>query len=71
MSRPGMKLTQQAEDDRADYHRTYGYNGGCTCFLSPPCGSCVHPGNPRNQEEDDECWEELTNQEIEKAKKEA
>jgi len=47
-------LTQQADDDRADWESKY---EGCSCHISPPCGSCVHPGNPANQDEDDSCWE--------------
>lgn len=32
---------------------------GCTCHLGhPPCGYCTHPGNPENQEEDPDAWEE-------------
>ena len=48
-------LTAEAEADRADFLSAYG-DGSCSCHLSAPCGFCVHPGNPANQEEDDECW---------------
>lgn len=34
---------------------------GCTCFLSVPCNSCVHEGNPLNLEETEEAWEEVYN----------
>lgn len=57
MSRNGMVMTQAADDDRHDFMREFGSEGSCSCFISPPCNSCTHPGNPRNQEEDDECWE--------------
>jgi len=57
MSRIGMSLTQDAEADRDDFNSDIGYDGCCSCFISPPCSWCMHPGNPRNQEEDDECWE--------------
>lgn len=56
MSRDGMHLTQEAEADRLDFVRDYS-DGNCSCHISPPCGSCTHPGNPRNQDEDDNCWE--------------
>lgn len=49
------RLTQEAEDDRAAFERDRG-DGGCTCFISPPCSHCTHPGNLLNQEVD-ECWE--------------
>lgn len=53
-----LRLTQAAEDDRADFHRRYDMGGNCSCHMGhAPCGSCTHPGNPRNQDEDEECWE--------------
>lgn len=51
-------LTDKAQDDRDSFESDYGAGGNCSCHINPPCGSCVHPGNPLNQEEDDECWEE-------------
>lgn len=48
-------LTADAEADRDSFMDNFG-DGGCTCFISPPCGYCTHPGNPRNQEEDESCW---------------
>lgn len=54
--RAGTVLVQWAENERDDFHREY-KDGGCTCFISPPCGYCTHPGNPVNQEECDDCWE--------------
>jgi len=53
-------LTQEAEDERVDWERHY---GDCSCHLSPPCGSCTHPGNPANQAEDDSCWVEVDDDE--------
>lgn len=53
--RPGMILTPAAERDRSDFVMEY-EDLGCTCFISPPCCYCTHPGNPLNQEEDDDCW---------------
>ncbi len=53
--RVGMVLTPEAEDERADFSAEY-EDRGCTCFISPPCGYCTHPGNPANQEEDESCW---------------
>jgi hypothetical protein len=51
-------LTAEAEADRADWDREHS-DYGCRCHISPPCNSCVHPGNPMNQEEDDSCWEPI------------
>lgn len=55
ITRPGMILSQEAEDDRFEFFIKYG-SGNCSCFISPPCNSCTHPGNPVNQEVTDECW---------------
>lgn len=48
------KLTDEAQAERDEFVVIFD-NAGCTCFISPPCGWCVHPGNPHNQE-DDEFW---------------
>lgn len=48
-------LTPEAQAERDDFDRAYD-GGNCSCHISPPCGSCTHPGNPRNQEEDDTAW---------------
>lgn len=53
--RAGMILTPEAEAERDDFNLEYS-DRGCTCFISPPCGYCAHPGNPINQEEGDDCW---------------
>jgi len=56
VSRAGMRLTAEAEADRDDFERDY-HGGNCSCHLGfAPCGSCTHPGNPHNQD-DDSCWE--------------
>lgn len=52
----GMELTPAAQDDRDDFDASAA-KCGCTCFISPPCGFCTHPGNPRNQDEDESCWQ--------------
>jgi hypothetical protein len=57
------ELTQQADLDRADFYATFGSDGNCSCHIDPPCGSCVHPGNPLNQDEDDSCWVEVNDSE--------
>ncbi|MNZ18475.1 hypothetical protein D3C78_354880 [compost metagenome] len=57
MSRKGMRLTEQAQDERDDFEAGYGSPRNCSCFQSAPCGCCTHPGNPHNQDEDDEAWE--------------
>jgi hypothetical protein len=48
-------LTDKAQKDRDDFHNKYD-EGNCSCHINPPCNSCIHPGNPINQEEDDECF---------------
>jgi hypothetical protein len=53
--RPGMVLTLAAQIDRDEFEEQYG-TGNCSCFLNAPCASCLHPGNPNNQYEDDDCW---------------
>ncbi|WOB06493.1 hypothetical protein [Piscinibacter gummiphilus] len=50
-----VRLTDEAEEESLDFYRRYG-EGNCSCHLSPPCGSCTHPGNPLNQAEDDSAW---------------
>lgn len=47
-------LTAAAQADRDDFEAD---RGCCSCHVSPPCGYCTHPGNPANQEENEECWE--------------
>jgi hypothetical protein len=49
-------LTTDAQADRDNFDNEYGFTGNCSCHLSPPCGSCTHPGNPDNQKDDPECW---------------
>ena len=49
-------LTPEAQAERDDFQAEYGYDGNCSCHISPPCNSCLHPGNPRNQEEDETAW---------------
>lgn len=49
-------LTPEAQAERDDFVATYGHDGNCSCHLSAPCGSCMHPGNPLNQAEDESCW---------------
>ena len=49
-------LTDEAQADHDRFVAKYGYDGNCSCHISPPCNCCLHPGNPRNQEEDDACW---------------
>lgn len=50
-----LRLTDEAEAESDDFRRVYG-DGSCSCFISPPCGCCTHPGNPLNLEEDDDAW---------------
>jgi hypothetical protein len=53
------ELTPEAQADRDAFERDYD-GGNCSCHLSPPCGSCTHPGNPLNQDEDESCWIEVS-----------
>lgn len=53
---PERVLTPEGQAERDEFEREYGPYGNCACHINPPCGSCTHPGNPRNQEEDDSCW---------------
>ncbi|OJB35388.1 hypothetical protein [Burkholderia ubonensis] len=48
-------LTEEAQADRDVFDADY-RDRGCSCFISPPCSFCTHPGNPRNQDEDESCW---------------
>lgn len=50
-------LTEEAQAERDNFDSEYS-NRGCTCFISPPCSFCTHPGNPVNQAEDDTAWED-------------
>ena len=54
----GRILSERGQRQRGEFNRRYD-GGNCSCHLSAPCGSCTHPGNPRNQEEDDEAWERV------------
>lgn len=49
-------LTPEAQADRDDFVSSYGDDGNCSCHLSAPCASCMHPGNPLQQDEDESCW---------------
>lgn len=52
----GEVLTYEAQCERDDFTTLFGLDGNCSCHVSPPCGSCTHPGNPLNQAEDDQAW---------------
>lgn len=47
-----------AEQEHAEFVAQHGYHGNCSCHISPPCGSCVHPGNPENLDVTPEAWGE-------------
>lgn len=59
LAKPIMKmarvLTDDAQSERDEFDSEYD-GGNCSCHISPPCGSCTHPGNPMNQEEDESAW---------------
>ncbi|MDE1997971.1 MAG: hypothetical protein KGI52_03475 [Burkholderiales bacterium] len=50
-----LRLTDEAEAEADDFRRVHG-DGSCSCFINAPCGSCTHPGNPANLDEDDAAW---------------
>jgi len=54
--REGFKLTPWAEDAYMDFDARFD-GGNCSCHISPPCGSCLHEGNPANLENTDDAWE--------------
>lgn len=59
MELPVINPDELTEDARENYNDFVlgGYDdSGCTCFNSPPCGWCTHPGNPRNLIEDEHAW---------------
>ena len=51
-------LTPEAQAERDQFESEYGRDGNCSCHISPPCASCMHPGNPLQQDEDESCWME-------------
>lgn len=53
-----MKTIKPEWQTEADAFRRDYADRGCTCFLSPPCDFCLHPGNPANLAETEEAWEE-------------
>lgn len=60
------QLTEAAQYDRDEFNardHEYGVSladRGCICFTGcAPCSFCMHPGNPMNQAEDDDAWEEV------------
>lgn len=55
VAEPERELTPEAQAEREQFESEYG-EGNCSCHLSAPCPSCVHPGNPRNQEEGETAW---------------
>lgn len=55
MTREGMILTPEAQADREYFESVFQYSG-CLCFAFAPCLFCTDPGNPVNQEENDDCW---------------
>lgn len=51
-------LNALGEELERQFMREFG-DRGCTCFIRPPCGYCVHEGNPANLEYQDDVWEEV------------
>lgn len=65
------QLTELAQFDRDDFERNDSEYGrlsdrGCSCFNSAPCSFCIHPGNPFNQECDDEAWELVSEDDVQR-----
>lgn len=58
MDTPKRRLTDEAQAERDDFDDELA-DRGCTCFISPPCSWCTHPGNPHNQDEDETCWQDV------------
>lgn len=55
MAKELMPWAQALADE---FDEIYG-DRGCTCFISPPCSHCTHPGNPLSLECDDDAWGEI------------
>lgn len=55
-------LTKEGKELEENFLLNYS-GSGCTCFISPPCGHCIHPGHPLNLEATDDLWEEDTTEE--------
>lgn len=53
-----LELMPWAQELAHDFYMRHG-DGGCTCFISPPCSSCTHEGHPINLECTPEAWGEL------------
>lgn len=54
---PEPSLNKEGEKQRFYWQTLYGGSDGCRCaVMVPPCGNCVHPGNPKNQAETPEHW---------------
>jgi hypothetical protein len=51
-------LNQRGLDLEAEFQMEFA-GQGCTCFLSPPCEHCLHPGHPLALEADDSLWYEV------------
>lgn len=50
LNRYGIKLSE-------GFQSLYG-EIDCSCHINPPCNSCLHPGNPKNLEENPDVWED-------------
>lgn len=60
-SRKGFVLKAEYDDLHAQWCREF---EGCTCFLSPPCNSCIHEGHPICLENNDDAWEPEVPEEV-------
>lgn len=56
--RAGMVLKPEYQDLYEEWE-TMAMDGGCTCFINPPCSYCTHDGNPMGLNDNDDAWEAL------------
>ena len=68
MNSDEYQLTEQAQNDRDEWELEYHYGKACSCHISPPCNSCIHQGNPLNQDDNDSCWEPIESENTELTK---
>ena len=48
-------LTEEGQALADEFEEMYA-DGCCSCHINPPCGWCVHPGNPHNLAEMPDAW---------------
>jgi len=53
------RLKPEYQEQSDEYYFKY---EGCSCHIAPPCGGCVHEGNPANLAENEDAWTDSVNQ---------